>query len=189
MRTCMQSTQMSVLDHGIDVARKFWELTDHVTDGSPLSHEWIIPGWVGHPVVRQCFDSFDPDVIGLYQTYHDCGKPLCLIVDAEGRRQYPDHANVSADRWLACSDGSTQAHHVAALIRMDMDVHLLRVGGVSEFASRPEALPLLITALCEVTSNAQMFGGIGSTSYKIKWKHIDRMGRKIIDAIVAQRQS
>ena len=62
---------------------------------------------------------------------------------------------------------------------MDMDIHLLKAVGVEEFASRPEAATLLLTGLAEVHSNAAMFGGISSTSFKIKWKQIDRRGKAI----------
>ena len=65
---------------------------------------------------------------------------------------------------------------------MDMDIHLLKADGIEEFASRPEAATLLLTSLAEIHSNAAMFGGIDSTSFKIKWKHINKRGKKIIEA-------
>jgi len=63
---------------------------------------------------------------------------------------------------------------------MDMDVHLLKDAGVDGFSSRPEAATLLLTALAEIHSNAEMFGGIESTSFKIKWKQLNRRGKKIL---------
>jgi hypothetical protein len=41
----------------------------------------------------------------------------------------------------------------------------------------------LLTGLCEIHSNARMFGGIESTGFKIKWKHLDKMGKRIIERI------
>jgi hypothetical protein len=42
---------------------------------------------------------------------------------------------------------------------------------------------LLLTGLCELHSNAQMFGGIDSTSFKIKFKQLERLGKKVIERI------
>ncbi|MNC77597.1 hypothetical protein D3C75_1295840 [compost metagenome] len=61
-----------------------------------------------------------------------------------------------------------------------MDIHLLKDEGIAEFAKRQEAATLLLTGLAEVHSNARMFGGLDSTSFKIKWKHIDKRGKKIV---------
>ena len=62
---------------------------------------------------------------------------------------------------------------------MDMDIHLLKGDGVPEFAIRPEAATLLLTGLAEVHANAAMFGGIESTSFKMKFKHLKRRGNAI----------
>lgn len=42
-----------------------------------------------------------------------------------------------------------------------------------------DAVTLLIAALSEVHSNAKMFGGIESTSFKMKWKTIEKRGKQI----------
>lgn len=52
-----------------------------------------------------------------------------------------------------------------------------------EFAGRPHAVALLLTGLAEVHANASMFGGIESTSFKIKWKNLDKRGRAIAKAV------
>jgi len=63
---------------------------------------------------------------------------------------------------------------------MDMDIHLLKADGIAEFAARPEAISLLLTGLAEIHANAAMFGGIESTSFKIKFKQISKRGKQII---------
>jgi hypothetical protein len=50
---------------------------------------------------------------------------------------------------------------------------------MNEEWSAKDAITLLIAALAEVHSNASLFGGIESTSFKIKWKTIDKRGRQI----------
>ncbi len=62
-----------------------------------------------------------------------------------------------------------------------MDVHCLKGENVEEFSRNPLATSLLISALSEVHANASMFGGIESTSFKIKWKQIDKRGRQVFE--------
>jgi len=66
---------------------------------------------------------------------------------------------------------------------MDMDIHLLKDVGVNDFAQKEEAATLLLTGLAEIHSNAEMFGGIESTSFKIKWKQINKRGKKISEIL------
>lgn len=104
------------------------------------------------------------------------GKPSCRTVGPDGRHHFPDHAAVSARVWRAA--GGCEA--VARLIEQDMDLHLLKAEDVPAFSDRPHAFALLLTALAEVHANASMFGGMESTGFKIKWKHVDKRGRAIL---------
>ena len=108
--------------------------------------------------------------------YHDLGKPFCRTVDENGKQHFPNHAQVSEKIWLE-NGGDVQ---VGRLIGMDMDIHTIKAVQVPEFASRPEAISLLLTGLAEVHSNAKMFGGIESTSFKIKFGQIEKRGNAII---------
>lgn len=47
----------------------------------------------------------------------------------------------------------------------------------------PDYKVLLITGLCEIHSNAVMFGGIDSQSFKIKHKKLNRLGKNIVKKI------
>lgn len=62
-----------------------------------------------------------------------------------------------------------------------MDIHTLKSEGVDEFCKNPYALTLLLTGLAEIHSNAAMFGGMDSTSFKIKWKCLNQRGKQIIN--------
>jgi hypothetical protein len=64
-----------------------------------------------------------------------------------------------------------------------MDIHLLKADGVEEFSQRKEAISLILTGLAELHSNAAMFGGIESVSFKIKWKNLNKRGRQVLDRI------
>lgn len=182
MRECFQFESMSMLDHGNSVREWYVDLR-RVVMGQEPTKQWRLPTWVSSPAVKRFFESVDDGLMELYQVYHDCGKPLCRTVDAEGRQHFPDHALVSSRRWMECSDGSREAFHVGTLIQMDMDVHTLKAVDVEEFARRSQALALLLTGLCELHSNAQMFGGVESTGFKIKFKNIERFGSRIVSSL------
>ena len=173
MRACEQMPGMNVLEHGASVHAYYQDLHDHIHKGTSLRFEWKIPEWIKEQALWEKTTSLEE--AHLYHVYHDCGKPRCRSVDAEGRVHFPNHAAVSAQRWREI--GGSEA--VARLIGMDMDAHLLKDDCVAEFITRPEAATLLLTAMAEIHSNAAMFGGIDSTSFKMKWKQLDRRGKKI----------
>lgn len=174
MRNTEQTQGMSVLQHGISVARYFNDLYQHCVNHKPLKYQWQLPDWVHDPVL---WDNLMPlDVMHEYLIYHDVGKPFCRTIDEQGRVHFPDHASVSKKIWLNATGNQT----VADLMGMDMDVHLLKGADTAAFAQRPQAASLLIAGLCEVHSNAAMFGGTDSTSFKIKLKHIKRRGNAIV---------
>lgn len=100
----------------------------------------------------------------------------CLEIDENNKRHFPNHANISEQTWLSIG-GSKE---VANLIRMDMDIHLLKAEGIAEFSSRPEWATLILTGIAEVHANAEMFGGFDSVSFKIKAKHIEKRLKQIL---------
>ncbi len=178
MRKCFQFQTMSVLDHGLSVHAWFCDLHSFLTQGTSLKLNWRLPEWIPDPLIVEKLLDFD--LLKTYQIYHDCGKPFCRTVDEQGRQHFPNHAQVSSQRWLECSDGSQEALQIGRLIAMDMDAHTLKSDGIAEFAARPESISLLVTALCEIHSNAEMFGGIESTSFKIKWKALEKTGKRVL---------
>ena len=179
MNSCEQTKGMSVHQHGAMVALYYEDLIDHLENGEPLAFEWRLPQWASRPEVLDALPS--RDLMHRYHVFHDCGKPFCLEIDEEGRRHFPDHANVSKRIWLEAGGDA----EVGEFIGMDMDAHLLKADNLQEFSSRPQARALLLTALAEVHANASMFGGIDSTSFKIKFKHLDKRGRQVLNLIAA----
>lgn len=180
MESCDQMPGLSVLAHGEMVRDYYRDLIGHLRDGKPLAYEWRLPEWIHGPLVMRSLP--DDGVMSEYHLFHDVGKPACRTVDEEGRQHFPDHAAVSARVWREAGGCEEVAH----LIASDMDVHLLKGDGVEAFAQRPEARALLLTGLSELHANASMFGGVESTSFKIKWKNLDKRGRGIVKAIAAR---
>lgn len=178
MKECFQTANQNMLAHGQSVRSWYLDLNRLVL-GEKHSKEWRLPDWINHSTIfNHLEECANAEAIKLYQIYHDCGKPFCREVDVDGRQHFPNHAEVSKARWLEC--GGSQ--EVADLIGMDMDVHTLKACEVEEFARRPQAITLLLTGLCELHSNAQMFGGVESTGFKIKFKNLERFGKRILDA-------
>lgn len=65
-----------------------------------------------------------------------------------------------------------------------MMVHTMKADDIPEFAKSREAVSLLLTALAEVHANAELFGGIDTISFKIKWKHVDKRGTALMKHLV-----
>lgn len=181
MRASPQSTGQSVWQHGESVRDRFADLHRHLATGAPLEADWRLPSWCTPDLVPRLLPY---GTLQRYQLFHDCGKPYCRVVDAEGRQHFPDHARVSEQVWLTIGG----APEIGRLIGMDMEVHCLKPEDVEAFALRPEAISLLLTGLAEIHANAAMFGGVESVSFKIKWKHLDKRGRRIL-ACLARSQS
>jgi len=179
MKNCEQMKGLSVLDHGISVNKYFKDLINHLQLGTDLEFEWKLPNWITENREYILNNLLPLDILDEYQIYHDCGKPYCREVDSKGRVHFPNHAKISSQIWKEVGG----LEQVCKLMEMDMDIHLLKDVGVEEFSKRPEAISLLVTGLCELHSNAIMFGGIDQVSFKIKWKNINKRGNAIFKKI------
>lgn len=174
MANCPQTVTQSVLQHGLSVKDHIFQLIDYLHTGI-LIGEWRLPSWM-EEYRQQLKDKLLPlNIINEYTTYHDCGKPYCLIIDSDGKRHFPNHAEISYQTWLSVG-GNKQA---AQLMKMDMIIHTMKAIEIDEFISHPEAITLLLAGLAEVHSNAKMFGGLQSDSFKIKWNQINKRGKAI----------
>lgn len=110
--------------------------------------------------------------------FHDVGKSECLSFDENGKKHFPDHANISADIFF---NNIKKDDTISRLIRHDMAFHTLKFEEILKLKlSTKDICTLLLSALAELHSNAKMFGGIDSTSFKVKWKRLDKLGKKIL---------
>jgi hypothetical protein len=175
MQAGHQTTGISFWEHGSMVAARFRDLM------SPEpAMTWRLPDWFSSNadwIHAQLQPDFD--LITTYQQWHDLSKPYCRTVDEDGKAHYPDHASVSASIWWNLGGD----HKIGTLISQDMLCHQLRPADALAFAANPNALVLLITAMCELHANASMFGGISSDSFKIKYKRLDKCGAIILSQL------
>lgn len=115
-----------------------------------------------------------------YIINHDCGKHLCRV-EENGREHYPDHANVSADYWAKHSDDKL----IEKLIRNDMFFHTCTAEELNNAGlNKQELATLLLASIAEIHANAELFGGINSQSFKIKYKQLDRRGKSFVKSYI-----
>jgi hypothetical protein len=179
MESCEQTKGQSVLDHGISVKNYLFDLINHLRNNTALKYDWIIPDWVydNKDLIINSLPS--DDTLELYTTYHDCGKWRCLTIDDDGKRHFPNHAEVSYQIFKQAFNDNVAAE----LILHDMDIHLLKSDGVEDFCKNPHSTTLLLSGLAELHSNCNLFGGTNSTSFKIKLKSISQRGKQIFNKI------
>jgi hypothetical protein len=103
-------------------------------------------------------------------------------VDADGKQHFPDHARISGAIWRTLGGDPI----IARYIEHDMDMHLLKPADALSYKHLDLAPALLLTALAELHANAEIFGGIESTSFKIKWKQLSKIGTILINRIKEQ---
>ncbi len=179
MRSCEQTKGQSVLEHGISVKKYLFDLVNHLRNDSPLKYEWKLPEWI-YENKELILSSLPSDkVLKYYTILHDCGKPYCRVIDSDGKVHFPNHSEVSYNVFKEMYDDSITAF----LIKSDMDIHTLKADGVETFSQNPYAITLMLSGLAEIHSNAKMFGGIESVSFKIKHKSITKRGKQIINLI------
>lgn len=175
MTATIQSKQQTVLDHGLSV----WKYTQKILNKD--LEKIKTPKWLEDNYDEIIDNLHDLDTVKLYNIFHDCGKPYCLQIDEDGRRHFPDHANVSKNTWLTVSSNQDAAN----LIGWDMVFHTETAEQIKgRKLSKKDLYTLLITALAEIHSNAEMFGGIDSVSFKSKWKKLDRRGKMVFRELV-----
>jgi hypothetical protein len=172
MATCEQSSGQTILQHGESVAATFKDMYGP-------NPSIILPEIIQNNLAFLLSKCPSAEILETYHIYHDCGKPDCLIVDADGKRHFPCHAMASARAWLVA--GGDQ--FVGRLIEHDMDMHTLKVADLASYRHMDIAPALLLTAWAELNSNARMFGGIESISFKIKAKSLTKLSRAIITTL------
>ena len=185
MQNCEQTKGQTVLQHGESVRDHLFDLVNYLRDGSALKKTWNIPEWIFTDGKMLSSELLNDETLKLYTVYHDCGKPRCKTIDAEGKQHLYDHAKISYETFKEHFDDEDAAH----LILHDMDLHTIKSEGVPQWfkENRKYVATLLLTAFSELHSNALMFGGIDSVSFKIKWKCLNQRAKQIITLIKSNK--
>ena len=165
----LQFKDMNVLEHGISVNKHYVKLIKDL-ESSSCSEEILIK------IYNKIKDKYQ---IYKYQIYHDCGKPFCLSIDNDNKRHFIDHANHSYNQLKLLFPND---YKVLTLMKNDMEFHInkdLNFLWNLEFSET-----LYLTAWAEIYSNSEMFGGINSTSFKIKRKKLIKAGKFYLENIL-----
>lgn len=182
MQNCLQTETQTIYQHGLSVRDHIFQLIEFLETGE-IQSEWKLPAWLSD-YRQELLKSLCPkDIIEQYAIFHDCGKPYCLTIDEQGKRHFPNHAEKSYQTWLSLSDNQ----QIAKLIKMDMIIHTIKAADIDEFIKHPEATTLLLAGLAEIHSNAKMFGGLNSESFKIKWSQINKRGKAICQKLFGEK--
>lgn len=172
MTNCFQFEKQNILQHGISVWNNTNKILSNNFDNLKLP-EWFINN---HSLILSLIPREKYQQIKEYNILHDCGKPLCIKYDENGKKHFPNHAEISYNTYLKYY----KDNYVADLIRYDMIMHTESYDNIILKQLSIDKLTILyITALSEINSNAQMFGGIESINFKIKFKRLNKLGKKL----------
>ena len=213
MTSINQFRSMSVLEHGLDVAKWYLRVKDAImlkekigdtikTDDIFIT-DFVLPNWCREFRVELIRNQLPEKLILESNKYHDCGKPYCHIIDDEGQSHFPDHANVSYKVFMghypAINDLTRKI--IGELIRDDMHFHTMKAVNVEEyvktyllFNKKSHLASRLLITLAEIYSNANHLQKISltedkvinSTNFKIKAKHIKSRGNQICKLIFSE---
>lgn len=173
MKACNQTSGPNILQHGLSV----WRFTNLLLNKDYRGFK--LPEWWSDYIDEIHKNLHDRKTIKHYTIWHDCGKPACLTIDSDGKHHYPNHAEISYDTFRSCF--GSRYFYSAVLIKHDMLLHSSTFEDIEKIdgMQKETIATLLISALAELHANAQMFGGVDSTSFKIKWKRYCKIGLKL----------
>lgn len=172
MKNCEQMKGLSVLEHGFMVKNYTFDLINYL-HGKPSKYTWSIPNIVQENKNLILKNLLPYSIIKEYTILHDLGKPYCLSIDSQGKRHFKNHEEISYSIYKNLPNANND---VSYLILHDMDLHL---GKVDDFDPK-FIYTQIVVSLAELHANAQMFGGIESTSFKIKLKKLTQSIKKIL---------
>lgn len=173
MKACNQTSGQTILQHGLSV----WRFINLLLNKDYTNFK--LPEWWDEYIDQIHKNLYDRKTIKHYAIWHDVSKPSCLTIDADGKRHFPNHAEISYETFKQCF--GDKYSHSAILIKHDMLLHTATIDDIMAIDNiqKETIATLLISALAELHSNAGLFGGMDSTSFKIKFKRYSKIGLKL----------
>lgn len=180
MKSCYQFQNIDMLEHGKMVHHYYLKILNQLESGQG---ELRLPQALINNKNTILSTLFPLNMMKEYHYFHDCGKPFCEIIDDEGKKHFPNHAQISSQIYIQYfnHENSTKIQN---LIEKDMFFHSSKMEEIEPWLQQEEKqiiYSLLLTSLAEIYANSSMFGieGTESTSFKIKYKKLDRISKKL----------
>lgn len=176
MKLTKQAKDETILQHGLAV----FQHTVKILTGD--TNNFRLPSWYAKYQSEIREKLHDYKTIKHYTIWHDISKPYVKTIDAEGKTHYPNHAQKSKEIW---DELFPNRPIIGNLIGHDMDFHTFKT--VEEIFTQKlttqDICTLMIVALAELHSNARMFGGQESDSFKIKFKKLQKLGDAVCERL------
>ncbi len=170
MAETYQYKNISVLKHGEMVHQEYINIIENYQRYEKINFLLL-------KNLRQIHEKTLPlDRMKEYHLYHDCGKPFVLTKDDQGQH-FDNHADKSAEIYFKYIN---QDKDIYWLIKNDMFLHTKSSEKIKEILDHPLILSLMLSSLAELYANKDMFGGLHSESFKIKYKKLDRRINQIL---------
>lgn len=172
MSETFQMEGLTILEHGNQVWYFYQKLINNDIEGMK------IPKWFNEYQEKILENLFPLEDIELYTIYHDIGKTRCGFVDESGRKHFPNHAYISSQMWIEFGGN----YQIANLMELDMIFHTETAEQIINRNLDTNIIcTLLLAALAELHANANMFGGIKSESFCIKYKKLEQRAKKVLN--------
>lgn len=182
MKSFEQTKGQTIYQHGLSV----WEQAKKICSGQYEGMK--IPDWFKENHFIIVNQTVPYKTLKRYCIFHDCGKPFCQEIDEQGNIRFPDHADISAEKYAIAFPQDRDGY---LLTKHDMALHTWsskEIEGLCRGLGKNLCFSLIISAFAELHSNANMFGGIESTSFKIKWKKVNQRSRQIFKYFESAKQ-
>ena len=178
MLKCQQTETQTVYQHGQSVKNFLFDILNHIRNNDEMEYQWKFPEWFNLYSNQIIENIYSDDILTKYTIFHDIGKYYVKTIDEQGKVHFPNHAEVSEQIWNLFSEDKL----VGKLIGMDMLIHTAKSEEIQSYLEKEDKstiLSLLLVSLCELHSNAKLFGGFENSSFKIKHKSLSRRGLQI----------
>jgi hypothetical protein len=181
MKGTEQAKNWTIYEHGLSVANRYRDLYERLEHDQHHTYSWAYSKETKAHLKKIRPLALPPKEVRTYHIYHDCGKPSCLVIDDQGRRHFPGHAERSAELFAAAFP---EDERTVRLIRKDMLCHTVKGEAINGLIKDLDCPTLLLTAWAELHSNAEhIFGGFESDSFKIKRKQLEKISRRLAEVI------
>lgn len=188
LESAHQNDKQTIMQHGMSIRESAFNLLEkiHGKHAKGQDHwDFVVPeAMLEGPLNTFLRENLhDAQTIWNYTLFHDCGKPDCVTYDEDGKRHFPEHEKSSSEVWSKIG-----TEDEARLMLLDMSLHRLKATGFEDFmssTSSKDVATLLLTAYAEVYANAvdNSAEGTDSVSFKIKKKALDRLVKKMVQAL------